>query len=69
MASCGETVIRKGAFGESVSSLPPFEFSVLRVNQKGGREEMDFPKTPFWTTVSPHDAFSAPLVRSDKREE
>ena len=30
-----------------------------------GREETDSPKTPFWTTVSPHDAFSAPLARSD----
>ena len=28
-------------------------------NLKGGREETDSPKTPFWTTVSPHDAFSA----------
>ena len=23
-ASCGETVVRKGVFGESVSSLPPY---------------------------------------------
>ena len=23
---------------------------------------MDSPKTPFWTTVSPHDAFAAPLT-------
>ena len=33
--------------------------------KKGGREETDSPKTPFWTTVSPHDAFAAPLARSD----
>ena len=26
------------------------------------REETDSPKTPFWTTISPHDPFSAPLV-------
>ena len=32
------------------------------------REETDSPKTPFWTTVSPHDAFSAPLARSESRE-
>ena len=42
-ASCGETVVQKGVFGESVSS----------------------PKTPFWTTVSPHDAFAAPLAHSE----
>ena len=30
-----------------------------------GREETDSPKKPFWTTVSPHDAFAAPLARSD----
>ena len=28
-----------------------------------GREETDSPKTPFWTTVSPHDGFAAPLAR------
>ena len=27
---------------------------------------MDSPKTRFWTTVFAHDAFSAPLARSDK---
>ena len=27
---------------------------------------MDSPKTPFWTTVSPHDPFAAPLARPDK---
>ena len=26
---------------------------------------MDSPKTPFWTTVSPHDPFAAPLARPD----
>ena len=34
----------------------------------GGREETDSPKTPFWTTVSPHDTFAAPLAHSDLRE-
>ena len=39
-------------------------FSVLRATLGGGREETDSPKTPFWTTVSLHDAFAAPLARS-----
>ena len=26
---------------------------------------MDSPKTPFWTTISPHDAFAAPLSHAD----
>ena len=28
-----------------------------------GAEETDSPKAPFWTTVSPHDPFAAPLAR------
>ena len=44
----------------------PLRFScVLRANLKGGKAETDAPKTPFWTTVSPHDAFAAPLARSE----
>ena len=31
------------------------------------QRKTDSPKTPFWTAVSPHDAFSAPLAHSDKR--
>ena len=27
-ASCGETVVQKGVFGESVSSLPPLRFAL-----------------------------------------
>ena len=37
-----------------------FEEQTLR-----GREETDSPKTPIWTTVSLHDAFSAPLECSE----
>ena len=63
-ASCGETVVQKGVSGESVSSLPPLRFALkTHENLKGGREETDSPKTPFWATVSPHDAFAAPLAR------
>ena len=69
-ASCGETVVQKGVFGESVSFFAPLKVfrtisSVLRANLKWGREETDSPKTPFWTTVSPHDAFAAPLARPE----
>ena len=46
-ALCGETVVQKGVFGEPVLFSAPIRFAL---------------KTPeFWTTVSPHDAFSAPL--------
>ena len=65
--SCGETVVQKVFLGESVSSLPPYGFLLKHLkgpeNLKGDREETDFPKTPFWTTVSPHDPFAAPLAR------
>ena len=37
---------------------------ILRANLKGQKKK-DSPQTPFWTTISPHDAFSAPLARSD----
>ena len=65
-ASCGETVVQKGVLGESVSSLPLLRFALTTPeNLKGSEnfsEETDSPKTPFWTTVSPHDAFYAPLA-------
>ena len=68
-ASCGETVVQKGVFGESVSSLPPQGFQdlsgVLRANLKGAEKKRTLPKTPFWTTVSLHDAFAAPLAHSE----
>ena len=35
---------------------------------QGGREETDSPKTPFWTTVSPHDPFAAPLANPEKNK-
>ena len=31
-------------------------FKSLRATFKGGTKGTDSPKTPFWTTVSPHDA-------------
>ena len=33
-ASCGETVVQKGVFGESVSSLPPFKVCSLFKHMK-----------------------------------
>ena len=36
-----------------------------KVEFPNSKEETDSLKTPFWTTVSPHDAFAAPLARSD----
>ena len=63
----GEGVMRrngwpKGLFRESASSLPPQCFQVF-----GGREGTDYPKAPFWTNVSPHDAFSASLARPQEK--
>ena len=51
---------------ESPFLLCPFRFSdVLMRNLKGSEKKRTLPTTPFLTTVSPHDAFSAPLARSD----
>ena len=41
---------------------------VLRANLKGAEKKTDSPKASFWTTVSPHDAFSAPLALSEPRQ-
>ena len=59
----------KGCFWR-VRFLPaPLRFSgpfrCFKRKPYGGREETDSPKTPFWTTVSPHDPFAAPLARPD----
>ena len=56
----------KGENEQQTFSIWILSFSgVLRANLKGQRRKTDSPKTPFWTTVSPHDAFSAPLARSE----
>ena len=61
-ASCGETVVQKGVFGESVSSLPPQGFEdlsgILRENLKGAEKKRTLQKHPFGqpflrTTPSP----------------
>ena len=58
---------KKGVFGQSVSSLGLSLKHLKRPeNLKGAKEEADSPKTPFSTTVSPHDAFAAPLARPHK---
>ena len=60
--SCGETVVQKGVFGESVSSLLPQGFQdlsgVLRANLKGAEKKRTLQKPPFGqpflrTTPSP----------------
>ena len=60
--SCGETVVQKGVFGESVSSLLPEGFQdlsgVLRENPKGAEKKRTLQKHPFGepflrTTPSP----------------
>ena len=65
-ASCGENGCPKGCFWRFRFGSATLRFSdVLRANFRGGRQETDSPETPFLTTVSLHDAFSAPLARSD----
>ena len=61
-ASCGETVVQKGVFGESVSSLPPQGLLLKHLkdpeNLKGAEKKRTLPKHPFGqpflrTTPSP----------------
>ena len=68
----GEGVVRrngcpKGCFWRVrfCSALLRFPLKTSERSWKpcGSREETDSPKTPFWTTVSPHDPFAAPLAR------
>ena len=67
-ASCGETVVQKGVLESPFLLFPLKVFRCFQGKPYWGREETDSPKTPFWTTVSPHDAFSAPLARSEKSQ-
>ena len=60
----GEGVVRgngcpKGCLWRVRFFAVPLRFSFETPND---REETDSPKTACWTTVSPHDAFSAPLA-------
>ena len=61
-AWCGETVVQKSIFEESVSSLPPLGLILKHLKTLRGAEKK---RTLQKTTIFPHDAFSAPLVRSD----
>ena len=67
-ASCGGTVVQKGVLESPFLLFPLKVFRCFQGRPYWGREETDSPKTPFWTTVSPHDAFSAPLAHSDLLE-
>ena len=60
--SCGETVVQKGVFGESVSSLPPYGLLLKQLkgpeNLKGAEKKRTLQKHPFGqpflrTTPSP----------------
>ena len=60
-------MVQKGVFGESVSSLLPLRFALAtHENLKEAERKRTLQKPPFWTTVSPHDAFAAPLERSEE---
>ena len=58
-------VVHKGVLESPFLLCPVKVFKCFKGKPQGGREETDSPKTPFWTTVSPHDAFTAPLAHSD----
>ena len=64
----GEGVVRgngrpKGCFWGVRFFSVPLRFALKTSENLKGTEETDSPKTPFWTTVSPHDALPAPLAR------
>ena len=46
-ASCGETVVQKGVFGESVSSLPPLRLALKTPENPQDAEERTLQKHPF----------------------
>ena len=46
-ASCGETVVQKGVFGESVSSLPPLRFALKTHETLRGQRKRTLQKHPF----------------------
>ena len=72
-ASCGETVDHKGVLIWRVRFFTaPLWFSgVLRARLlgEGGQRRLTLQKTPFWTTVSLHDASSAPLAHPPEKSE
>ena len=57
------SVAGRGVLKSSIKLFTILRFSG-RANLKGAEKETDSPKTPFWTTISPHNAFSAPLAGS-----
>ena len=57
-------VVQNAKMDSSTLSVNSKGSGVLRPNLKGAEKKADSPKTPFWTTISPHDAFSAPLACS-----
>ena len=62
-----EKRLSKRVFLESPFLLCPLKVCFFKTPERswkpyGGRGETDSPKTPFWATVSPHDAFAAPLA-------
>ena len=61
----GETVVQSAKTEGQISQLILRFSGVFRASLKGAEKKTDSPETPFWTTVSPHDSFSAPLPRSD----
>ena len=66
-ASCRETVVQNAKMDSNSFSINSKVCKCFKSksNLKGSEKKTDSPKTPFWRTVSPHDAFSAPLARSE----
>ena len=63
-ASCGETVVQIGVFGESVFSSAPLRFALKTPENLRIHGDTIF---ALWTIVSLHDAFSAPLAHTHSK--
>ena len=70
----GEGVVRrngcpKGCFWRVRFFSAPLRLTLKHLkcpeNLKGAKKKRTLQKHPFWTTVSPHDAFAAPLAHSE----
>ena len=70
-AACGETVVQKGVSWSFRFFSAPLGFSsVVMANliTKGAEKKWTLQTTHFLTIVSPHDAFSAPVVHPELKQ-
>ena len=58
-------VVQNAKLDSNMFSIKSKFFRCFHSEPEGAEKRTDSPKAPFRTTVSPHDAFSAPLARSE----